>query len=112
MQQYLECEANKNAPKKKWKFQVNFFRKSCLISNLFRKGQDTLATHKHTHTYSCTADTHSNTHPCPAARKQCFGKQVWMFAGLQSQTEQPLGLLLLDSACLHVTAAKENKKIK
>ena len=30
--------------------------------------------------------------------------------GLQIQTERPLGLQLPDSACLHVTAAREKKK--
>lgn len=32
-----------------------------------------------------------------------------MFPGCQSQTKQPQGLQLLDSACLHVTAAREEK---
>lgn len=42
----------------------------------------------------------------------CFGKQAWMFAGLQSQTEQLLELQLLDSACLDVTTSRKTKKTK
>lgn len=33
----------------------------------------------HTHTDSHAADRPPHTHPCPAAREQCFGKQAWMF---------------------------------
>lgn len=55
------------------------------------------------------ANTHTHTQPCPAAREPCFGKQAWMLSGLQSQTEHPLGLQQLCTACLHVTATRKNK---
>lgn len=53
-----------------------------------------LASSERGKTLSCvhTRVQQTHTHPCPAAREQCFGKHAWMFAGLQSQTEQPLGV--------------------